>query len=464
MRTGKPRPVGAKPVDDFIQTLKGRMHVMKCNIAEVTKFLQDNHYKPARRFQVKDESFYKKVYSEKSIIIHHLDDAAVFFEQLDHHVLGSLRNIRIIVSEATILQHPQDVLHALQLLFACPPTRSMADTKLTATKMPPITMAVNPFSKKKSRKHASFPCFLVEGLVGLKLTLLVRRTSSSHTVTTTVIDRCLNQGVDLPKINPMYRLPREIRQMIYAYTIAPRGSEVIIYEGLSRADRTDRDLQWRDFLSMILVCRMMSAEVLNFAARRCKFTLHMQNPDSWAASAAYIRGTPTFRNIFKAVCGTLPGWILASFSEVEISFPLTKYLSVEEPLAPLLSDMLSKLRPKAQGISVQFGHRSTIYTSSTDFDVNVSGIPDLEIRLHFRTSYQPIGPGSPELYRFIAATLRSLEDNMELVRSHVDLAASSDGLVNDGVFTGAEWFSEDEEELLEADTDTGSLAVAAQSG
>ncbi|MCJ1246407.1 hypothetical protein MMC30_003614 [Trapelia coarctata] len=417
----KRKGLQAKRVSDgsgFIQKLKGRMHVTSTNITEVTTFLQDNHAKPVRANKIKDEAFYKTIYSDHSIVIHNLEVATIFLGKLDRDVLGSHRTIRIIGDDFMIWNNPDDVLAALRPIFACPPARSMGDVQLTACRMPPIVLPNDPFAPTRSRKFKSYPCFVVQGIVGCKVALLVRWNSGQNPVTERVMDWCLNQGVDQPKVNLMDRLPAELRDMVYVHNIPNGGTEIIRYEGKHRADRKNKDLLWGEFFSMICVCPAMSAQVIAFVSKKCTFTLRM---DGLRVDTQSPHGLLLGDN-FKAVAKSLPSWLLAQLAEVQMCLSYQDYyIHIREPLFVLVNNILSKVRPEAQIGPVQITHTNPADPSPTQVAVHLATVPDLRINLIFQelaSNFWQAPLGNRVRDEFIAAQLRALKLNMKGYHSY----------------------------------------------
>jgi len=442
----------AKPVSDgtgFIQKLRGRMHVTSSNIAEVTKFLQDNHAKPARADKVKDAAFYKGIYADNSIIVHDLKSATVFLSQLHHDVSGSLRTIRIIVDDSIIWLSPNDVLDAIRPIFACPPARSMADVKLTACKKSPIVVQEKPFAPFK--KHKSYPYFLVEGIVGVKVGVLIKSHPGQNVVTEKVMNWCLDQGVEPPKVNFTKRLPQELREMIYANNIPTSEIEVIRCGGTSRDARRPKDLLWREFLSMALTCRGMTADVLNVVSKRCSFTLRVEAPN--LETRGFFNQEAHLRTTFLAVRDTLPEWLLAKVGEVQMCMYMYRHaLYIQEPLVPLLNDIATKFAPKVGREPVHFTAEDSLNHSASLFSVGVSTIPGFKIKLIFQAIPSCLllsGHWVAQKDSFVAATLDALKLNLRWCRSHVNLDSWSSYAMVDGNFQGAEGYSVDGMSLVE---------------
>lgn len=449
--------VPASNKSGVVQKLKGRMFVVSTNVTEITNFLHENHTKRAKTGIIKNEDFYNTIYSECSIIVDSPDTTSVFLGQLHLDVLGSLRNLRVIVRDVMIWQHPNDVLHALKPIFACPPVRKMADIQLKARKVPSIVLPDDPFRPTKLRKYRSYLCFLVEGIVGLKVTLLVRQTMGQNLVTKEVMDWCLDQEIESPKVNIMHKLPPELREMVYAY-IMPSGTEIIKFEGTFRNDYQCNDLRWKEYMNMIVACKAMSTEVISYVSRRCKFALQMETLDVEPPDA-FEEGSTSFRQTFQAVVEMLPGWLLAQIGAVEMFIYVDNQpINIKEPLVPLLNDIRSTLRPKAETEAVQFTETPDHEFASL-FSAYVSAIPGLKIQLTFHTY-----PGShswvnskwtPQEKEIIQAILQSLKLNVRGHRSHVDLEYSTSDPVVDGLFEGNERYAVDEKGFLEADASTG---------
>ena len=445
-QTSLPAKAVSDDVSGFIQELRGRMHVTSTNIAEVTTFLQNNHAKPARDHKIKDYAFYKAVYTNHSIIIHDLEAAATFLGQLHPDVLRFIRIIRILVDECIIWQSPNNVLDALRPIFACSPARCMADVQLTAVRAPPIVVPQNPFvstksRKRRSRKHKSYPCFVVKGIVMCKVTLLMKRHAGQEFVTKQVMDCCLDQKIEPLKVNFLERLPPELREMIYACNLPTPGVELIRYEGTRRSDFKSKDLLWQEFLRMILVCPMMSAEVIALVSRKYKFTLRMDSLDvdtRWG----YDRPGPTFREIFQVVKESLPDWLLAHLSEVELcSGFYARHVTFRDFLPCLLKDILCKVRPEADVDvrSVPLTHEGPAIGSSMDFSIHASILPGLQFKLIFLSksvSYLPRAYRNNKI--LIAATLHALRLNINWLRTHVNIDSEGPFAVIDGCFNSDE--------------------------
>lgn len=450
--------VPASNKSGVVQKLKGRMFVVSTNVTEITNFLQENHAKRAKTGIIKNENFYDTIYSECSIIVDSPDTTSVFLGQLHPDVLGSLRNLRIIVRDVTIWQHPNDVLHALKPIFACSPVRNMADIQLKARKAPSIVLPDDPFRPTKMRKYRSYLCFLVEGIVGLKVTLLVRQTMGQNLVTQEVMDWCLDQEIESPKVNIMHKLPPELREMVYAY-VMPSGTEIIKFEGTIRNDYQCKDLRWQEYMNMVLACKAMSTEVISYVSRRCKFALQMETLDVDPLDIFEENNPTSFRHVFQAVVEMLPGWLLAQIGAVEMFIHVDDQpINIEDPLVPLLNDIRSNLRPKAATEAVRFTGTSDNECAAL-FSVHISAIPSLKIQLTFHTH-----PGSylwvnskwtPREKEIIKTILASLELNVRGHRSHVDLDYSTSDPVVDGLFEGNERYTVDEKGFLEADAGAG---------
>jgi len=449
----KRKSLQALPVNnksDVAKKLKGRMFVVSTNVTELTNFLQDNHAKRAKFGTYKNEAFYKTIYSDCSIIVDSPDTAVVFLGQLHLDVLGSLRNLRIFVRDVTIWQHPNDVLNALKPIFACPPVRNMADIQLKARKMPSIVLPGDPFRSTKSRKYKSYLSFLVEGIVGLKVTLLVRQTRGQKWVTEEVMDWCLDQEIELPKVNIMHKLPPELREMVYAYLI-PNHTEFIRFEGAFRNDYQCKNLRWQEYMNMILACKAMSTEVLSFVSRRCEFALHMETLDVDPPDT-FEGGSTSFRQTLQAVVEMLPGWLLGQIGQIEMVILVgNETIDMKEPLVPLLNDIRLNLRPKAEIEAVQFAGTPDD-SLPPRFSVHVSAFPSLKIKLTFQIipqSYMWVSTHwKPREKEHVSAIIQSLKLNVKGYRSHVALHHSTSELMVDGPFEGDERYTVDEKGSL----------------
>ena len=437
-KKSKPKP-GLRLGCPTIQKLPSSFQVTIAGADELTTLLQANHTKPCARNTIKSEVFYSAHYSTCPFIIHGLETAALFFRQLGPDILTFLRNIRIIVDQSIIEQSPTNILDVLQLIADCAPRRSIVDISLSATPRPRYMVRNELASGKKAKTYSSYPCFMLEGLVGHNISFLVRDDPNiDNRITKEVLNHALKarkRDSPPPRVNFLHRLHPEVRDMIYGYLV-PTGGILFEENGIKTCitcQETSVIRHWQDYCSLTHVCRILSDEISAFVARNNRVVLRLLTVDYYWSD----REVAKFHTMLEGFARRVPDWLVERLREVELRRKLSPYNTfVREPLAPLFRFIASRVFPESkQELSVNFvcqwtdfkDRDSMIWVRDGAFVARafLSNCPEVDITFLFDVRYEHWPHLTTNVRvnrkRYSDAIVKALELNMEGFRSTIDM-------------------------------------------
>ena len=437
-----------------IQKLPSSFHVTVPVVDELTTLLHANHSKPAARNMIKNHSFYNLHYSTCPFIIHDLEAAALFFRQLRPDILCFLRNIRIIVDTTTIKQSPHKILDVLQLIADCAPRRSLADIDLSAYPRARYMVRQVVASNTKGKTYTSYPCFLLVGLVGHNISLLVKEDQNVPETCTWVgcgvINRALKvKRCDSPssRVNFLHRLPPEVRDMIYGYLV-PTGRIVFEENGTKKGQNYGAAfayLDWRDYCSMTHVCHILSDEITTFVTRNNRVDLRILTLEYYWSD----REVAKIHHMVEGFTQRVPDWLVQRLRSLEIwrnIYPNKTFVS--EPLATLFNCIAAQVSPHSkEDLSVKFvcdwteleDNDPTIWsTRGSTFLARafVNKCPNIGFTFHFDSREDHFARQSNRLVagerkKYAEAIVKALNLNMAGFSSMIDVSLSDPVIVGE---------------------------------
>ncbi|KAI9854394.1 MAG: hypothetical protein M1830_006534, partial [Pleopsidium flavum] len=284
-----------------------------------------------------------------------------------HHIglesAAYIGSVRFHVNTEALNEKQQEILDVLAALISAPPTRSLADLNLRITTRPPIVSIVR-------AKRVGYPCFSVNGIVGLDLQIIVCRRPSDAVVSLSKLMRLANlRHVPKTGLNFVQYLPLDIRREIYRY-LTPE----------THCISSTSHKSYKGPPKVFMVCRQMTQELLGLTYGTCYFNLRTAR---YSIEDTEVIALPFGRcRRFLRLVGARNAMAIR---RVWLSLRLTPRVSKIAPLKPVIDRFVerctSQQRKKQYAWALVRTNKNPLGRS---YFHKILGLSDLEI--HIRTS------------------------------------------------------------------------------